>query len=341
MDNTKPLIELEPDDDGRIRRTGNVLTASTHIITVVVGAGVLALAWAMAQLGWIAGIGCIVTFSAISIFTYSLVADCYRYPDPVTGQRNYTYMQAVKAYLGGTMHVLCGLIQYTKLAGITVGYTITSSTSLVAIRKAICFHNAGNAASCKFSNNPSMIGFGILQIFLSQIPNFHELTWLSTAAAITSFGYVFIGSGLCLSVVLSGKGAATSITGTKLPVEDKLLKVFTAMGNIALACTYATVIYDIMDTLKSHPAENKQMKRANVVGVTAMTILFLLCSGLGYAAFGDNTPGNILTGFTEPFWLVALGNGCIIMHMIGAYQLNNDLILRYYYVKIRSFSPRI
>ncbi|XP_052737016.1 amino acid permease 8 isoform X2 [Vigna angularis] len=328
MDNTKPLIELEPDDDGRIRRTGNVLTASTHIITVVVGAGVLALAWAMAQLGWIAGIGSIVTFSAISIFTYSLVADCYRYPDPVTGQRNYTYMQAVKAYLGGRMHVLCGLVQYTKLAGITVGYTITSSTSLVAIRKAICFHNAGKAASCKFSNNPFMIGFGILQIFLSQIPNFHELTWLSTAAAITSFGYVFIGSGLCLSVVLSGKGAATSITGTKLPVEDKLLKVFTAMGNIALACTYATVVYDIMDTLKSHPAENKQMKRANVLGVTAMTILFLLCSGLGYAAFGDNTPGNILTGFTEPFWLVALGNGCIVMHMIGAYQVMGQPFFR-------------
>ncbi|CAJ1972323.1 unnamed protein product [Sphenostylis stenocarpa] len=328
MDTTKPLIELELDDDGRIRRTGNVLTASTHIITVVVGAGVLALAWAMAQLGWIAGIGSIITFSSISIFTYSLVADCYRYPDPVTGNRNYTYMQAVKAYLGGTMHVACGLVQYTKLAGITVGYTITSSTSLVAIRKAICFHNKGNAASCKFSNNPFMIGFGILQIFLSQIPNFHELTWLSTAAAITSFGYVFIGSGLCLSVILSGKGAATSITGTKLPLEDKLLKVFTAMGNIALACTYATVIYDIMDTLKSHPAENKQMRRANVLGVTAMTILFLLCSGLGYAAFGDNTPGNILTGFTEPFWLVALGNGCIIIHMIGAYQVMGQPFFR-------------
>ncbi|XP_014502036.1 amino acid permease 8 isoform X3 [Vigna radiata var. radiata] len=237
-------------------------------------------------------------------------------------------MQAVKAYLGGRMYVLCGLVQYTKLAGITVGYTITSSTSLVAIRKAICFHNTGKAASCKFSNNPFMIGFGILQIFLSQIPNFNELTWLSTAAAITSFGYVFIGSGLCLSVVLSGKGAATSITGTKLPVEDKLLKVFTAMGNIGLACTYATVIYDIMDTLKSHPAENKQMKRANVLGVTAMTILFLLCSGLGYAAFGDNTPGNILTGFTDPFWLVALGNGCIVMHMIGAYQVMGQPFFR-------------
>jgi len=49
----------------------------------------------------------------------------------------------------------------------------------------------------------------------------------------------------------TGKGAATSITGTKLPVEDKLLKVFTAMGNIALACTYATVIYDIMVLVKT------------------------------------------------------------------------------------------
>lgn len=75
-------------------------TASIHIITVVVGAGVLSLAWVMAQLGWLAGIASIITFSAVSIFTYNLVADCYRYPDPVTGKRNYTYMQAVKAYLG-------------------------------------------------------------------------------------------------------------------------------------------------------------------------------------------------------------------------------------------------
>lgn len=49
-----------------------------------------------------------------------------------------------------------------------------------------------------------MIGFGVLQIFLSQIPNFHKLTYLSTVAAITSFGYALIGSGLSLAVVVSG-----------------------------------------------------------------------------------------------------------------------------------------
>jgi amino acid permease len=89
---------------------GNVWTATTHIITVVVGARVLALAWAMAQLGWIAGITSILIFASISVFTYSLVADCYRFPDPVIGKRNYTYMQAVKVYLGTLLLLSCIII---------------------------------------------------------------------------------------------------------------------------------------------------------------------------------------------------------------------------------------
>ncbi|AES73893.2 putative amino acid transporter, transmembrane domain-containing protein [Medicago truncatula] len=330
----KQYTNEEVDDDGRIKRTGNVLTATTHIITVVVGAGVLALAWAISQLGWIAGILVMITFSSISIYTYNLIADCYRYPDSVNGKRNYTYMQAVHAYLGGIMHVFCGLIQYGKLAGITVGYTITCSTSMVAIKKLICFHKNGHEAYCKFSNNPYMLGFGIFQILLSQIPNFHKLTLISTVAAITSFGYALIGSGLSLAVVVSGKGETTSLFGTKvgpgLSEDDKIWKVLTALGNIALACSYATVVYDIMDTLKSNPPESTQMRKANMLGITTMTILFLLCGSLGYAAFGDHTPGNILTGFGfyEPFLLVALGNVCIIVHMVGAYQVLAQPIFR-------------
>ncbi|KAK4347324.1 hypothetical protein RND71_033663 [Anisodus tanguticus] len=43
------------DDDGREKRTWTLLTASAHIITVVIGSGVLSLTWAIAQLGWVAG----------------------------------------------------------------------------------------------------------------------------------------------------------------------------------------------------------------------------------------------------------------------------------------------
>ena len=86
------------DDDGREKRTGTVMTASAHIITAVIGSGVLSLAWAIAQLGWVAGTVILVTFAVINYFTSTMLADCYRSPD--TGIRNYNYMDVVRAYLG-------------------------------------------------------------------------------------------------------------------------------------------------------------------------------------------------------------------------------------------------
>jgi hypothetical protein len=44
------------------------------------------------------------------------------------------------------------------------------------------------------------IGFyGLIQVFLSQIPNFGELWWLSYVAAIMTFTYSFLGLGLGIS----------------------------------------------------------------------------------------------------------------------------------------------
>ncbi|RVW67469.1 Amino acid permease 2 [Vitis vinifera] len=81
--------------DGRLKRTGTVWTASAHIITAVIGSGVLSLAWAIAQLGWIAGPAVMFLFSFVIYYTSSLLADCYRSGDPVSGKRNYTYMDAI------------------------------------------------------------------------------------------------------------------------------------------------------------------------------------------------------------------------------------------------------
>lgn len=49
-----------------------------------------------------------------------------------------------------------------------------------------------------------MIGLGVVEIFLSQIPNFHKLSWLSIIAAAMSFGYAFIGIGLSLTTIIQG-----------------------------------------------------------------------------------------------------------------------------------------
>ncbi|KAI7981172.1 Amino acid permease 6 [Camellia lanceoleosa] len=315
------------DDDGRPKRTGSVVTASAHIITAVIGSGVLSLAWAIAQLGWVAGPAVLMAFSFITYFTSTLLADCYRSPDPVTGTRNYTYMDVVRAHLGGIQVKLCGIAQYGNLIGIAIGYTITASISMVAVNRSNCFHKYGHHVKCSTSNNPFMIIFAIIQIILSQIPNFHKLSWLSILAAVMSFTYSSIGVGLSLAKVAGGAHARTSLTGVTVGVDvsasEKVWRSFQAIGDIAFAYAYSTVLIEIQDTLKSQPPENRVMKKASLVGVSTTTLFYASCGCLGYAAFGNNAPGNFLTGFGfyEPFWLIDFANVCIAVHLIGAYQV--------------------
>ncbi|CAA7031086.1 unnamed protein product [Microthlaspi erraticum] len=315
------------DDDGREKRTGTFLTASAHIITAVIGSGVLSLAWAIAQLGWVAGTTVLVTFAIITYYTSTLLSDCYRSPDYVTGTRNYTYMGVVRAYLGGKKVQLCGLAQYVNLVGVTIGYTITASISLVAIGKANCYHNKGHGAECSVSNYPYMAGFGVVQIILSQIPNFHELSFLSFIAAIMSFSYASIGIGLAIATVASGKIGKTELTGTVIGVDvtasEKVWKMFQAIGDIAFSYAYTTILIEIQDTLRSSPPENKVMKKASLIGVSTTTVFYLLCGCIGYVAFGNKAPGDFLTDFAfyEPYLLIDFANACIALHLIGAYQV--------------------
>lgn len=79
---------------------GTVWTASAHIITAVIGSGVLSLTWATAQLGWIAGPAVLLLFALLTWYMSSLLAECYRSGDPISGKRNSTYTDVVRSNLG-------------------------------------------------------------------------------------------------------------------------------------------------------------------------------------------------------------------------------------------------
>lgn len=70
-----------------------------------------------------------------------------------------------------------------------------------AVKRSNCFHKNGHNVKCSTSNTPFMIIFAIIQIILSQIPNFHNLSWLSILAAVMSFSYASIGVGLSIAKV--------------------------------------------------------------------------------------------------------------------------------------------
>ncbi|GLJ17017.1 hypothetical protein SUGI_0294410 [Cryptomeria japonica] len=320
------MHEAISSDDGHAR-SGNVWTAASHVITAVIGAGVLSLPWSVAQLGWIMGAIILLAFGAVTTYTSLLLADCYRSPDRVNGKRNYKYSNAVKNILGGRNVILCKIAQYANLCGALVGYTLTSAISMMAIKKAGCFHKEGHATSCRVSGNMFIIIFGALELILSLLPSLEKISWLSIIAAIMSFAYSSIGLALSISKAAGKKHPSGSLTG--VPIGGRVTKaqktwyVFQALGNIALSYTFAMVLIEIQDTIKSPPPENKIMKKAIMMGMTVTTLFYMSIGLVGYAAFGNDAPGNMLTGFGfyEPFWLIDIGNLCIVIHLVGAYQV--------------------
>jgi len=320
----RPVVyDAEGGDDHE--RQGTVWTATSHIVAAVVGSGVLALAWTVAQLGWAVGPLVLLGFSCVTYYTSTLLANCYRYPDPVTGSVNREYIDAVRCYLGRKSVLLCGCAQYVNLWGTLVGYTITASTSMIAVKRVNCFHLSGfSTTGCEASGSTYMVVFGLMQLLLSQLPSLHNIAWLSVVAVATSFGYSFISLGLCAAKWASHGDVRGTLAGAGIDApRDKAFNVLLALGNIAFSYTFADVLIEIQDTLKSPPAENKTMKRASLYGLSMTTIFYLLLGCTGYAAFGNDAPGNILTGyaFYEPYWLVDIANVCVIVHLAGAYQV--------------------
>ncbi|KAL9269133.1 putative amino acid permease 7 [Drosera capensis] len=308
-----------------VKRTGNLWTAVAHIITGVVGSGVLSLAWSMAQLGWVAGPLCMLLFAAVTLFSTFLLCDCYMSPDPESGpDRHRSYLEAVQIKLGDKSSWVCGAFVYVSLFGIGIAYTITSAISMRAIRKSNCYHKEGHEAACDYGDAVYMLLFGAIQIVMSQIPNFHHMGWVSVVAATMSFTYSLIGLGLGLAKTIGDgyiKGSLGGVTAST--AIDKVWLVAQALGDIAFAYPYSLIVLEIQDTLTSPPPVSLTMKKASTMGIMITSLFYLLCGGFGYAAFGDDTPGNLLTGFGfyEPYWLIDFANACIVVHLVGGFQL--------------------
>ncbi|KAL5712076.1 hypothetical protein ACHQM5_014281 [Ranunculus cassubicifolius] len=330
-------VEKEEDSHGR---QGTVWTATAHIITATIGSGVLVLAWSVAQLGWIIGPIALFSFASITYYTSTLLADCYRCPDPIDGTRNPTYISAVKSYLGPKNVLVCVIAQYTFLWGAMIIYTITSATSMREVMKK-------ETKGSSVSGNMCLIMFGVISILLSLFPNLEEITWLSILAAAMSFGYSIIILCLCITKWISHGNMRGSLMGVmsthnaNISSATKTWQIFQALGNIAYAFSFSQVLIEIQDTLKSPPSENTTMKKASLYGISVTTIFNVAIGCIGYAAFGNGTPGVIQTGFSKPFWLVDIANIFIIVHRARAYQMFAQSFFATIEKKIASKWPKL
>lgn len=324
-------------------RTGTWLTATAHIITAVMGSGILSLSWSISTMGWIAGPAILLSFGAVTWYMSLLLADAYRHPRD-TGPRNRTYPEAVRAILGGKYVYFCATVQYMKLVVIGIGYTITAAISMVAVRRASCLYSKAEEAAvaeasggiiCQVSNNPYMLIYGGFQIILSQIRNLDELWLVSTFVTLVSFAYSAIGFGLAVGKTTESDHSTGSVGGRSYAPASKAWAVMTGLGSMAFAFEFSVVLVEIQDTIKPVPStvisgktsETSQMKKASKSAICVTMALYTLVGCFGYSAFGDAAPINLLVvrgssnGFVNPHWLVAVANVLVMINMLGGYQV--------------------
>nr|GFC65392.1 amino acid permease 3 [Tanacetum cinerariifolium] len=117
-----------------------------------------------------------------------------------------------------------------------------------ALERSNCFHEKGHDNPCRVSGTPYMLMFGIVEILLSQIPDFDQITWLSMASAVMSFTYSSIGLGLGISKVVENgkiKGSLKGISIGKVTRTQKIWSSSQALGAIAFAYSYSFVVIEI------------------------------------------------------------------------------------------------
>ncbi|GBF92649.1 amino acid permease-like [Raphidocelis subcapitata] len=290
---------------------GGWLMACFHIVTAIIGAGVLGLPHALSMLGWLGGCVALVSFFLVTIWCSFMLADMHEYD----GVRHATYGDAVVNVLGRGSAFAVTVCQLLNLVLSAIGYTVAAGESLKMVVHSRCDPEEASCGSPVWSMS---LVFGVLQLGFSQMPSLEAAWWASMVGAAMSVAY---------STAALGMGAARadarrlSVTGRALPPLPKAFGAFNALGAIGFAYSFSAVLLEVQDTLHEPPASTSTMRKAVSVSL-ATTFVFYVTVGLtGYAALGDGTPGNILTGFPGPLWLVTAANFAVLVHMVPAYQV--------------------
>ena len=145
-----------------------------HVITAIIGAGVLSLPAAMVPLGYAGGFICFLVFGLITVYTAHLLADCYS----VNGFRQRTYTELIETVFGRKGQTIVAWIQLVNLILTAWPYQILGARTLATLANEAC--SALGRDSCPMDKYFIMcMIFGAIQIPFSMVPSLEHLEWAS------------------------------------------------------------------------------------------------------------------------------------------------------------------
>ncbi|WIA23691.1 hypothetical protein OEZ85_000385 [Tetradesmus obliquus] len=308
-----------------IKRTAGWTDVAYHSVTAMVGAGVLGLPSVFAHLGW-AG-GCIMlAFSFwVSWYTYKLLAYMHEVPDLDSkeggGIKRLDRYDQLSCYILGKNKGKWVLLpfQIAVLLGMAITYTVVGGNSLHAFTTAV-------NPEIKLRKWVFYIIFGGLELLLSLIPGFTELSIVSLLGALMSVAYCTI------AVAMSGtvQPPAGSVNYEPMAVPrgglERAMGIFNALTTILFAYSGHNVALEIQATLprtEAHPTTVKPMMKGINITFIITGIAYFAVAIAGFYAFGTGVADNVLMSFAKgpTSWVVAMADMFVVVHVASAYQV--------------------
>jgi len=208
-------------------------------------------------------------------------------------------------------------VQFTLMAGLCITYSVTAGQSMKGIASSDC-----SGADCQDGIGAWIVLFGILQVFLSQVPDFHSLWWVSLLGGVMSIGYCTIAAGGSIAAAVQGTDDVDgAMTNTTSSTADDVFGVMNALGSVAFTFGGQAVVPEIQATLAVPPRSSLSMMKAIGVSYIVVFLTYYSVGISGYAAFGAAVEPDILLSIKKPQVLVDIADVMVVLHVAAGYQV--------------------
>ncbi|KAF8065609.1 LHT2 [Scenedesmus sp. PABB004] len=329
-------------EDQHARRTANWLDVAYHSVTGMIGAGVLSLPAVFSHLGWTGGIIVLLFSFWVSWYTYKQLVYMHEVPDldckEGGGLRRLDRYDQLSTYLLGERRGKLALMpfQLVGLVGTGITYTVVGGDSLHAFCDLV-----SHGGTAHMSRWPFYIIFGGLQLLLSLLPSFNELSLVSLLGAIMSVGYCAIA--VAMSATISPAPGTVSYDPMAVPRSpvSRAMGVFNAISRVLFAYGGHNVALEIQATIPiggKHPASSVPAMMRGVNATFILTgLIYFGVSVVGFWAFGTGVADNVLLSFTHGphSWAVAMADMFVVVHVAAAYQVYTQPVFQIIELGIR------
>ncbi|CDP06990.1 unnamed protein product [Coffea canephora] len=293
-----------------LKSKGSWMHCGYHLTTSIVAPPLLSLPFALASLGWAAGVISLVIGAAVTFYSYNLISLVLEHHAQL-GHRQLRFRDMATDILGpkwGKFYV--GPIQFLVCYGAVVGSTLLGGQCLKAIY--VLVNPNGDMKLYEF-----VIMFGGLMLILAQMPSFHSLRHINLVSLVLCLAYSACATAGSIYLGNSSKGPNKnySLSGG---TETKVFGIFNSLAIIAT--TYGNGIIPEIQATLAPPVKGKMFKGLSVC-YSVVTLTFFTVGISGYWAFGNEAESLILSNFSDngkallPKWFIFMTNIFTILQL--------------------------